>query len=580
MTPFRLTLERTRQRLRIFAPELAPAHPLWADIAILLTIAVVLYIGAQLAFGAPRSIRGPAISLSPLALPFYAACSLARMSAAYVLSAVFSLFYGYAAARRRSAERLLLPLLDVLQSVPILSFLPVVVLSLSALLPLRLAAELASIVLIFTSQVWNLTFAWYQSLITVPTELQEASATFRLSGWTRLTTLELPFAAIGLVWNSMMSWAGGWFFLMAAEIFTVGDRDFRLPGLGAYLHEAANRGNVGAICWGVATLVFMIAALDQLVWRPLLAWSDRFKIESVEGQARPTSWFYDALKTSRIVSRMRTGPLRATRERLDATFGVQGNAPEAASPHVALVVRVVVMIAAAAVLYGSLRTSLMLSAVRSTQWIQIGYDAGATLTRVTIALLLALVWTIPAGVLIGGNQRTARWCQPLVQIAASVPATALFPVVLFVVLRWPGGLDIAAVLLMLMGTQWYLLFNVIAGASAIPQDLKYTATLLQLSRRDRWLTLTLPALFPFVITGAITSTGGAWNASIVAEYTTFGGHVFRTHGLGALIAEATATADYPLLLAATLAMVAIVVTVNRLVWRQLYRLAHRRYRME
>jgi len=580
MNRLRQTLEITRQRLRTFAPEFAPAHPLWADIAILLTIAVVLYIGAQLAFGAPRSIRGPAISLSPAALPFYAACSLARMGVAYVLSAVFSLFYGYAAARRRSAERLLLPLLDVLQSVPILSFLPVVVLSLSALLPLRLAAELASIVLIFTSQVWNLTFAWYQSLITVPTELQEASATFRLSGWTRLTTLELPFAAIGLVWNSMMSWAGGWFFLMAAEIFTVGDRDFRLPGLGAYLHEAANRGNVLAICWGVATLIFMIAALDQLVWRPLLAWSDRFKIESVEGQERPTSWFYDALKSSRIVSRIRTGPLRATRERLDATFGVQGNEPDTASPHVMLLARVAAVIAAAAVLYGSVRTSIMLSAVRSTQWIRIAHDAGATLARVTVALFLALVWTIPAGVLIGGNQRTARWCQPLVQIAASVPATALFPVVLLVVLRWPGGLDIAAVLLMLMGTQWYLLFNVIAGASAIPQDLKYTATLLQLSRRDRWLTLTLPALFPFVITGAITSTGGAWNASIVAEYTTFGGHVLRTHGLGALIAEATATADYPLLLAATLAMVAIVVTVNRLVWRRLYRLAHRRYRME
>jgi NitT/TauT family transport system permease protein len=580
MNRLQQTLERTRQRLRIFAPELAPAHPLWADIAILLSIAVVLYIGAQLAFGAPRSIRGPAISLSPAALPFYATCSLARMSIAYVLSAAFSLFYGYAAARRRSAERLLLPLLDVLQSVPILSFLPVVVLSLSALLPLRLAAELASIVLIFTSQVWNLTFAWYQSLITVPTELQEASATFRLSGWTRLTTLELPFAAIGLVWNSMMSWAGGWFFLMAAEIFTVGDRDFRLPGLGAYLHEAANRGNVVAICWGVAALIFMIAALDQLVWRPLLAWSDRFKIESVEGQERPTSWFYDALKTSRIVSRIRSGPLRATLERLDATFGVQGTEPDTTSPHLTLLARVVGVIAAAAVLYGSVRTIVMLSAVRSTQWIHIAHDAGATLARVTIALLLALAWTIPAGVLIGGSRRAARWCQPLVQIAASVPATALFPVVLLVVLRWPGGLDIAAVLLMLMGTQWYLLFNVIAGASAIPQDLKYTATLLQLGRRDRWLTLTLPALFPFVITGAITSTGGAWNASIVAEYTTFGGHVLSTHGLGALIAEATAAADYPLLLAATLAMVAIVVTVNRLVWRRLYRVAQRRYRME
>jgi NitT/TauT family transport system permease protein len=581
MNRIRVDRPTARRWLRIFAPGLSPTKPIWADVVVLVLVAVFVSVGARLAFDAPAVIKGPAISLSRVALPFYAIRSLARMSAAYVLSFLFSMVYGYAAARRRRAERLLMPLLDVLQSVPILSFLPVVLLSFSAILPQRLAAELASIVLIFTSQAWNLTFAWYQSLITIPKELQEASATFRLSPWSRLKTLELPFAAIGLVWNSMMSWAGGWFFLMAAEIFTVGNRDFRLPGLGAYLHEAANRGNVAAIAWGVGTLVFMIAALDQLLWRPLLAWSDRFKLESVEGEDRPKSWFYDVLILSPLVNRVRRGPLRVASEGLDAACERVTIDPRAETSRVLTVATSIAMtVVGAGLLYGAFRAVAMLSNVPVPQWVEIVRGVSATMLRVAAALALALAWTIPAGVAIGASRRIAQWCQPLVQVAASVPATALFPVVLLVVLQRPGGLNIAAVLLMLMGTQWYLLFNVIAGASAIPQDLKYTAMLLRLNARDRWLTLTLPALFPYIITGAITSTGGAWNASIVAEYTNFGGQVLRTRGLGALIAQATADGDYPLLLAATLAMVFVVVIVNRIVWHRLYRLAQRRYRLE
>src|SRR5262245_47570848 len=271
----------------------------WGDLVVLLGVAGLLAAGISLAVHTPLALRGPAISLAPAVLPYYALLSVGRMAAAYGLSLLVALLYGRVAAEHRRAEQVLMPLLDVLQSVPILSFLPVVLLSFSAVLPQRVAAELAAIVLIFTSQAWNLIFAWYQSLKTMPSELREASAIFRFNGWLHFRTLELPFAAISLIWNSMMSWAGGWFFLMAAEIFTVGERDFRLPGLGAYLQEAANRGDIAAIAWGLGALVSVIVVLDQLVWRPLLAWSSRFKLEMVAGTEVPSSWFYSVLRHSR-----------------------------------------------------------------------------------------------------------------------------------------------------------------------------------------------------------------------------------------------------------------------------------------
>jgi len=276
----------------------------WSDAFVLLTITALLYLGVHFGFHAPEVVKGPGIVLHPTALPYYALRSVIRMGAAYMLSLMFTLVYGYVAARSRRAEQILLPTLDVLQSVPILSFLPVVLLGLSAILQEQLAAELASIVLIFTSQVWNMTFSWYQSLTTLPRDLREAAAILRLNWWLRMRKLELPFGAIGLIWNSMMSWAGGWFFLMAAEIFTVGERDYRLPGLGAYLREASHRGDVAAILWGLGTLVLVIVLLDQLVWRPLVAWSEKFKLEMVEQETHASSWFYDMLRTSRLSERV------------------------------------------------------------------------------------------------------------------------------------------------------------------------------------------------------------------------------------------------------------------------------------
>ena len=574
-------------RLFRFSPVLprTPALTL-GDGLILLGIATLLYTGARLAFDAPAIVAGPDISLSPSALPWYALLSVGRMMAAYFISLLFSLFYGYAAAHNNTARRVLMPLLDVLQSVPILSFLPVVLLGLSAVLPAGFAAEVAAIVLIFTSQVWNMTFSFYQSMTTTPTELREAAATFRFSPWLRFKTVELPFASIGLIWNSIMSWSGGWFFLMAAEIFKVGDRDFRLPGLGSYLQTAANVGDRSALLLGLGVLVLIIIMLDQLVWKPLLSWAEKFKLEMVEGDVPRTSWFLDALSRSWLVEKFGAriwDPFsewldRRLQGRSDAPIAPLEKMPDEERPSEAAIFLGVVLLPA--ILYGGYRTAAMLLTLPASAWPQLGIGLLATFARVSVSLLIALLWTIPVGVAIGMNHRLAALLQPVVQVVAAIPATALFPVVLLALLRLPGGLNFAAISLMLMGTQWYLLFNVIAGAAAIPQDLRFTTDLLKLSSVDRWRTLILPALFPYIVTGAITAGGGAWNASIVAEYVEFGGQTHATVGVGAIIAQATASGDYALLLAGTLILVITVVLINGTFWRRMYLIAEKRYRME
>ncbi|HQM91514.1 MAG TPA: ABC transporter permease subunit [Syntrophales bacterium] len=574
-----------QQTNREFGP-LAMLRPVsWGDGVVLLGIGVLLYAGVRLAMGAPEWIKGPEIHLTPEVLPYYLARSLGRMLAAYALSILFSLIYGSLAARHRTAEKILLPLLDVMQSVPILSFLPVVLLGLSAVLPRGLALELSAIVLIFTSQAWNLTFAWYQSLTTIPADLKEASSIFRFSPRMRFRKLELPFAAISLIWNSMMSWAGGWFFLMASEIFMTGNQDFRLPGLGSYLQAAANAGDLQALAWGLAALVGTIVLLDQIVWCPLLVWSRRFKLGTAEEDIPPASWFYKALRSSYLLTDIRrrlSGPfarfsdLRKPRRKAGRIMTFRRFFERGGR----FIFYGIGLAGLSAILYETYQAAQLLSGVPWSDWGRIGFGVLATSLRVLVSLIIALAWTVPLGVAIGTNRRLAAWLQPVIQITASIPATALFPIILLFVLKLPGGLEMAAVLLMLLGSQWYLLFNVIAGASAIPQDLKHTATLLQLSRRLRWRTLILPSLFPYIITGAITAGGGAWNASIVAEYVRFGGETFFTVGVGSLIAQATAAGDYPLLLASTLAMILAVTVANRLVWRRFYRTAEEKYRMD
>jgi len=556
-----------------------------SDVIILLVLVVLLYLGVRLAFDTPAVIRGPEITLNPSALPYYALLSLRRMLLAYILSMVFSLSYGYAAARRPGAERWLMPLLDILQSVPILSFLPIVLLSLTAILPETTAVELAAVVLIFTSQAWNLTFSFYQSMTTLPTELREAAAIYRLSAWLRFREVELPFAALGLIWNSVMSWAGGWFFLMAAEIFTLGDKDFRLPGLGAYLQTAAAEGDTQALWLGIGTLVLIIVLLDQLIWRPLLAWAERFKVSQVESDDPAESWFLDSLRRSRFARGLARRWIKPLFTRLNKVLNrppvyIASLEPADRDTRRGIVGWLILIGLGAGIAFGVVQALGLLLTLPLDAWGQIAFGALATFLRVAVAVLIALLWTIPVGVVIGTNPTVARFLQPIVQILAAIPATALFPVLLLGLLTVPAGDNLAAVLLMLLGTQWYLLFNVIAGASAIPQDLKYTTDLMALSGWRRWRTLILPALFPYIITGLITASGGAWNASIVAEYTHFGGVTNQVLGLGASIADATANGDYARLLASTLTMIVIVVLVNRFFWRRLYHVAETRYRLD
>jgi NitT/TauT family transport system permease protein len=528
------------------------------------------------------------VSLSPSALPHYAFYSIVRIGLAYLLSLLFAITYGYIAAYNRSAEKFMIAVLDILQSIPVLSFLPPVMLAMIALFPTRqLGVEMGAIVLIFTGSVWNMAFSFYSSLKSIPKELMEATRIYTFSRFQRLFQLELPYAAIGLIWNSIMSVAGAWFFLMACEMFHLGSRDFRLPGLGSYLQTAADAGNGAAITYGLITMILIIVATDQLVWRPLIAWSDKFKFEQVESSKRITSPILHLITQSSALAslaRHTITPLtenlypRLAKRRVEKIHQLATIKPPSRLRTIG--VRIVVLaIVTVAVGYASFQAIALLHPLHASQYLHILKGALATFLRVNLALLLASLWTIPVGVAIGSNPRLARIAQPLAQIAASVPATALFPVLLLALVRIGGGMGIGSIALMLLGTQWYILFNVIAGAIAIPSDLKEVATLFRFSTVQRWKTVILPGIFPFLITGLVTASGGAWNASIIAEYFPIKGQILQTTGLGAIISEATGGGQFPILLMATIVMALMVVTTNRLVWRPLFRLAETRYKL-
>jgi NitT/TauT family transport system permease protein len=524
------------------------------------------------------------ISNSLLALPGYAALSLLRITIAYVLSLAFTLAYGYIAAYNPRAERFMIPLLDVLQSIPVLSFLPGVMLAMVALFPRRqLGVEMGAILLIFTGQVWNMAFSFYASLKSVPREMREAAKIYNFSWWQRFIEVDLPFGAIGLVWNSMMSVAGGWFFLMACEMFQLGSRDFRLPGLGSYLQTAASSGDTHAIRWGVATMIVVIVLLDQLVWRPVIAWGEKFKVEQVESADVPRSWVLTMLQHSRSVAFLSSKTVKPFRESLTSYFARQPSTQRTIGSHAPgkhWAVRLIGIVAIIAITYAVIRVVILLGGVTSAEAGQLGLGLAATFLRVNATLLIGAAWTIPVGVWIGFNPRLARIAQPLAQIAASVPATALFPIVLLLLIRAGDGLGIGSVILILLGTQWYILFNVIAGAIAIPSDLKEACSVFGIKGAKLWRKLILPGIFPYLVTGLVTASGGAWNASVIAEYFHFRDQTFFTTGLGAIISRASEDSNFKLLLAATILMAATVVTVNRLVWRRLYRLSESRYRLE
>ena len=572
--------------LRAISERIRWKSSLVADVSVfvgLLAILYALFASGRIWFAPSTPVAN--ISSSPRALPLYAAYSLVRIAIAYILALLFALAYGFAAAKSERAAKVMLPLLDILQSIPVLSFLPGVMLAMVALFPGRqIGLELGSILLIFTGQAWNIAFSFYASLRGIPRELNEAARMYRFSSWQQFTELELPFAAIGLVWNSMMSVAGGWFFLMACEMFVLGTRDFRLPGLGSYLQIAAGNGDTRAILWGMAAMIAVIVLLDQLVWRPAIAWSDKFKFETVEGAA-PQSFVLTLLRRSGILAAFYRRMIYPIEERVTQAFAAKKTAARAGSPPLesrfnkwfARAIGAVCLVVLAWLAYRALAAIAQLG---ERQLILLARDAALTFLRVNAALVLGALWAVPAGVWIGTTPRVAKLAQPLVQIAASVPATALFPVLLLLLIRAGGGMGLAAMALMLLGTQWYILFNVIAGAMAIPTDLKEASNVFRFTRWERWRRLILPAIFPYLVTGMLTASGGAWNASIVAEYFHFQGQTLSVRGLGAAISRATDSGNLPVLLAATIVMSLVVVTMNRTLWQRLYRLAATRYKLE
>ena len=534
-------------------------------------------------FGKPMPVVH--ISSSIGSLPVYAFYSVVRMAIAYTLSLIFAVAYGYIAAYNPRLEPWMVAALDILQSIPVLSFLPPLVLAMVALFPgHQLGIELGVILLIFTGQVWNLAFSFYSSLKTIPREMLEASRIYRYSGWQRFLQLEMPHAAIGLVWNSIVSVAGGWFALIFCETFSMGERNFQLPGLGSYIQTATYEGDTHALICGIATVVLIVVATDQLVWRPLIAWSDKFKLEQVESAERITSPILELLRRSNLAAL--PGQLFSKFDEPIFRRLAHGNRKRPVQPvdqdrkaKLPTSVWTLGIGFGVIAMWGTVQAAFMLATVTGSELKLLLEGAAATFLRVNASLLISAAWTIPVGVAIGLTPRLAKIVQPIAQILASVPATAFFPILLIGLVRIGGGLGIGSIALMLLGTQWYILFNVIAGAMSIPYDLREVASLYRFTRWQRWTKLILPGIFPYLLTGMVTASGGAWNASVMAEYSHVKNRTLETIGLGAQIDAATDAGRFPILLLATILISLMVITMNRLVWRRLYRLAETRFKL-
>ncbi|MEI8030661.1 MAG: ABC transporter permease subunit [Comamonadaceae bacterium] len=566
-------------------------HPnfTWVDGLVLLSLFGVLW--SVLHFGQdmlvafdPASV--PALDFSTGQIPYYAGRTLLRMWIAFCFSLVFAISLGYLAAKNNSARAVILPALDVLQSVPVLGFLSATVAGFMALFPgSLLGVECAAIFAIFTGQVWNMAFGFYHSIVTIPSDMQDAASSYGLSRWQRFRTLELPASAHSLIWNSMMSFGGGWFFVAQSEAISVMNRDIKLPGLGSYMASAIERGDNQAALLAVVAMLVLILMSDQLVWRPLLAWADKFKIELTESGLPPTSWVYNLLRGSYLFTWLGLRVWQPLQDALDQTIRrlkpTRRVKPDAVNWPLRLAglafaawlgYEVIIgVFAAIAALHGALTVATLGHIV----WL--GF---LTLLRVLAMTLFAtLLWT-PIGVWIGFQPKVARFTQPLAQIGASFPVNMTFPIVVGLFVATHTSMNWGSILLIAMGTQWYILFNVIAGAMAIPNEMKEVARIYGLRRWKLWRTLILPAIFPFWVTGACTAAGGAWNASIVAEYATWGDTTLKADGLGAYIAEVTKSGNTPLIIASIGVMSLLVVVMNKLVWRQLYSFAERRFRLD
>ena len=562
------------------------AFSLWWDAVAAIVVLALLVVLATASRGvlAPLPPTGhPGISLDPAHLPQYAARTSLRMLAAMVLSLIFTFTYATWAAKSRRAAMVLLPLLDILQSVPILGFISVTVVFFLSLAPGRvLGAEFAAVFAIFTSQAWNMAFSFYQSLRTVPEELEEAARLFRLGAWMRFWRLEAPFAMPALIWNMMMSMSGGWFFVVASEAISVGDTTVTLPGVGSYIALAIERRDLGAVGWAIATMLIVILIYDQLLFRPLIAWADRFRFEQSIDTPAPRSWALTMLRRSRFVA-VATVPLDAL-WRWSGRAATAGRGPHAPADRADAETRTgdwlwVAFIGAvvAAVLWRVSRfvsTEVPLAELGTTVLLGL-----ATMARVFVLIAVAsLVW-VPIGVWIGLSPRAAQIAQPVAQFLAAFPANLLFPPAVSAIVAFRLDPNIWLSPLMILGTQWYILFNVIAGASLIPGELREVTRNLRVGGWLWWRRVALPSVFPFYLTGAITASGGSWNASIVAEIASWGNERLEATGLGAYIAHATGRGDYPRIVLGIAVMSLFVLAINRAFWRPLYRRAERRFRL-
>jgi NitT/TauT family transport system permease protein len=584
--PFILTYSnKVRQALK------EPAN-VGIDALVILSIAGLIVAVASI-FGhaaAPRP-EGVVISLSFWSLPKYAFFSLSRAFIAYGLSLVFTLIYGTIVAHSRVAEKFMVPLLDVLQSLPVLSFLPGLVLLFVRLFPTSwLGLELACVVMIFTAQAWNMTFSYYASVRSIPDALREAAKMQHLSGWQIFRYLELPASMIGLVWNSMMSMAGGWFIITLEEAFTLNNVDYRLPGLGSYMNQAQLDWNVPAMIAGVIAMILVIVLCDQLIWRPIVAWSERFKLEETSAAEQPHSWALQLLKRSRFLNLIDSLWARHSQRIANSTSSRKNASPAAARllrwcrGALKWLIFVVLLILAA---WGALKLADMLLQVpirehgQEKGWTTVLWALALSFGRVTAAIFIGALWTLPVGILIGLSPKWSSRMQPVVQILASFPAPMIY--LMLCVLMAKAGLPFTfgAIVLMLLGTMWYTLFNVIAGAMAIPSDLREAGRVYHLGTWQRWMRIYIPAVFPYLATGLITAAGGAWNATIVAEYISVNGKGgesdYYAFGLGSMIDDATANGHFNLEAAAVVTMALAVVFINRLFWKRIYRLAEARY---
>jgi NitT/TauT family transport system permease protein len=531
------------------------------------------------------------INLSFWALPKYTLMSLARGFAAYILSLGFTLIYGTIAAHNHRAEKIMLPTLDVLQAIPVLGFLPGLVLALVKLFPTReIGLELACVIMIFTGQVWNMTFSFHGSLRGIPATLREAAAMQRFTGWQTFRFLEFPASMIGLVWNSMMSMAGGWFFLTVNEAFTLRDHDYRLPGIGSYMNEAINHGNTPAMIAAIIAMIVMIVVVDQLFWRPIVVWSERFKLEDQPGATAPRSWFLELLKKSvmmkaaaKYFAQRRSHRRAPGQARVHAPISQDQPLSRALSIGLRIGRAILLILLAVALLWAAFELVRLLFSLplykpaSHDHWIGVLLALLASFARTSVAVLIAAAWALPVGILIGRSPVWSQRLQPFVQVAASFPAPMLFPLVALLLVWLHVPFTIGCIALMLLGSQWYILFNVIAGATAIPADLTEAANVYRLSAYQRWIRLYLPSVFPYLVTGLVTAAGGAWNATIVSEYLQIKDETKIAFGLGSLISHATAAGNFPLLAASVLTMAVAVVLLNRFIWKRLYRMAEAKY---